>query len=52
VSQNDISALLAEIDALLREGIDLSSSEPESTVRIVKLLSAAARYPNLWLLER
>jgi prophage maintenance system killer protein len=52
VSQNDIAALLAEIDALLREGIDLSSSEPEFTVRIVKLLSAAARYLNLWLLDR
>jgi len=50
VSQSDLVELLKEIDALLREGIDLSSSDAEGTQRVVRLLAAAACYLNQWLL--
>jgi hypothetical protein len=51
VSQSDLLELLDEIDALLREGIDLSSSDAEGTLRVVNLLAAAACYLNQWLLS-
>jgi len=52
LKQSDAQELLAEIDALYEEGVDLLSADPEATQRNVKLLTAAAFFLNVWLLER
>lgn len=52
MQQRDPQSLLHEIDFLLRGEIDLFSSDTETTLRCVRLLSAAAEYLNQWLMEK
>jgi len=49
--KDDAREILREINFLLREGVDPFSSEPEATLRTVRLLAASAAYLNRWLLD-